>query len=214
MSFIKKSTFFTIIIISFFIFYCTIHINYADCHLKAKTIDWNSLKQKNKEIIAQNPENVMANFELIVAMSNLGEIKNAYNLINEIGEKIPINKFDNEIKPYLIKLEKDRYNLLLLNYAAFYKLIKSEYGEAINYYKRISTLDPHNIWIMNFMASCYIEINDYEHAEKLILESQQICDSDFSHLLRGLIYYKKGKIVEALIELSKSGELFGVLLSE
>ncbi len=183
-------------------------------NIKAKCIDWNKLIQQNNKIVESDPDNIMANFKLVVSLANTGKIQESYQSINKLNEKTSLQNFSKIITPYIEKLDVDHNNILLLNYAAFYELIKSNYKPAINYFKHIKSLEPKNIWIQNYLASCYIEIEDFQTAENLIKQSQSICDSDFSHLLMGLIHYKKGNFISAVVEFSKSGDLFNAVLSE
>jgi len=131
--------------------------------------------------------------------------------LNEITTE---KKFNNIISPYIKKIEVDDQNILLLNYAAFYELIKDEYQNAISYFTKIIKLEPENIWILNYMSSCYIEMEEYDKAEKIIKKSQSINDSDFAHLLYGLIHYNNGNYIKSAVEFGKSGELFSILISE
>ena len=183
-------------------------------NIGAECIYWDKLIQQNNKIVKNDPNNIMANFNLVVSLANTGKIQESYQLINKLNEKTSMQYFSEIITPYIEKLDVDNDNILLLNYAAFYELIKNNHKPAINYFKQIKILAPRNIWIQNYLASCYIEIEDFQTAENFIKESQSICDSDFSHLLMGLIHYKKGNFIGAVVEFSKSGELFNAVLSE
>ncbi|MFW6015339.1 MAG: tetratricopeptide repeat protein [bacterium] len=150
---------------------------------------------------------IFNNFKYSVALANLGRVEEAYDHFDYMGDKISSDKFNKVIEPYLKKLEKKPDDILLLNYAAFAASINNQYQESVKYFNEILSIKPENIWIMNYKALALLELKEYDRAEKLCNKTIKIKDNQFSHLILGMVYYKRGETLKALIQLGKSGDL-------
>lgn len=182
--------------------------------MNTSKMDWEKLKAKNQEIINNNPDNIMAIFKVAISLANTGKIKKAYNLFEELDDKISEEEFHKKINPYLKALKKDPDNILLLNYAAFNEVIKDDYKKAINFFKHLIKLEPKNVWIRNFLAASYNEIEKYFEAEVVLNKALEIKDNEYSHLLLGITYYERGSLLKALGQFAQSGNLINEILKE
>ncbi len=180
--------------------------------LAVEKVDWEELNVTSSKILQQHPEDIMANFNYSISLANLGMIEEAYDYFNNLDDVIPLKEFNKTISPFIKLLEKRENDILLLNYAAFSSSFNLKYKESITYFERLVTLEPENVWIKNYLAASYIEIKEYEKAEKELLECLSIKNNQYSHLLLGVIYYHQGKTLRALIELGRSGSLASRIL--
>ena len=168
---------------------------------------WKNLKKESIQEINQNPQDIKANYNHLISLVNLGEIKNAYNTIDKFEKDFNENIFIEKISPYLRELRKYPDNILLLNYTAFYGVVTQEYDIAIKYFQRILELTPNNYNIRNFLSASYYELEKFDLALKEANKALKTKDNDFSHLLLGAIHYENGNILKAVSEFSKSGSL-------
>ncbi len=174
---------------------------------------WENLKNKSIQEINQDPQNIKANYNHIISLVNLGEIKKAYNTIDEFEKDFNENIFIEKISPYLRELRKYPENILLLNYTAFYGVVIKEYEIAVKYFNRVLELTPDNYNIRNFLSASYLELENYDLALKEANRALETRDNEFSHLLLGVIHYENGNILKAVSEFSKSGSLGRELLN-
>ncbi len=172
-----------------------------------RTVNWNKLKENSQQILNIDKDDVLANFQYTISLANLGMIEEAFDYIEMIKDNISINKFNRKISPHISRLENNPNDILLLNYAAFSASINSKNENSIPYFKRILDLEPKNIWIRNFLAAAYIDIEEYDNAKKEVKKALEIQDNQYSHLILGYIYYESGNFIRALIELGRSGDL-------
>lgn len=169
--------------------------------------DWRDLKEKSNNILKDKPNDIMANYDLTIALVNLGDIKAAYNNINKIGSDFEEQKFVDSITPYLYEICKYNDNILLLNYAAFYGVIVEDYNLSIKYFNKILQLTPENYNIRNFLSASHLELEEYDNAINEAKRALKSKENEFSHLLLGAIYYEKGNVLKALNQFSKAGSL-------
>lgn len=182
--------------------------------LYAGEVNWQQIRNELENDIVDNPEDIITGFKYAVALANTGEIVESYQHINKLGEEYSKQEFNREINPHLDQLEDEPENIRYLNYAGFAAIINNDYQTAIRYLERVVELEKDNVWIENYLASCYLELDDFEQAEKIIQHARQKKDTRFSHLLLGVIYYKQGHKARAVIEFAQSGRLFTALLNE
>lgn len=178
--------------------------------LSASAIDepnWQVIKDRSLDKLKENPEDILANYNLVISHVNLGEIKAAYNKINEFENNFDETKFTDTIYPYLKVVYKYPDNILILNYCAFYGVVVKDYDISIRYFDKILKLTPENYNIRNFLAASYIELNEYDIAVEELNKALNTQDNEFSHLLMGVVHYEKGNFIKALSEFSKSGSL-------
>jgi tetratricopeptide (TPR) repeat protein len=178
-----------------------------------KEPNWQALKEKSNNTLQNEPNEIMANYDLTISLVNLGDIKAAYNNINKIGSDFEEQKFVKKVSPYLYEICKYQENILLLNYAAFYGVIVEDYNFSIKYFNKILQLTPENYNIRNFLSASHLELEEYDLAIKEAKKALETKDNEFSHLLLGAIYYETGNILKALNQLSKSGSLGRKLLN-
>jgi tetratricopeptide (TPR) repeat protein len=169
--------------------------------------NWQVIKNRSLDNLKENPENILANYNLVISHVNLGDIKAAYNKINEISDKFDETEFTDTISPYLIEVQKNPESILILNYCAFYGVVIKDYVISIRYLDKILKLTPENYNIRNFLAASYIELNEYDTAIEEINKALDTQDNEFSRLLMGLVHYERGNFIKALNEFSKSGSL-------
>jgi len=195
-----------IIFISLFLI-VLINILFSNYLQAANDINWQQLKETSYYKLQKEPDSIIDNFNYSIALANLGMIEEAYEYFNNISDSISLDEFNRTLSPKIKELERKEDDILLLNYAAFNATINVNYREAVFYFSKILKYQPNNIWIINYLAASYIEIEEYEKAEKELLKCLEIKENQYSHLLLGLLNYKQGRILRALIELSRSGNL-------
>jgi tetratricopeptide (TPR) repeat protein len=196
----------------FIVFYIIIFLLINTNLLYADEIEWQEIKNISQQNVKNNPDDIMENFRFAIAMANLGEINESYHNFEELREKFSIDEFNRSVKIYLELLKNDEDNLLLLNYAAFYSVINNNYKEGEFYFEKIKSIDPENVWIQNYLATIYLELEKYDRAEKLLHNANKIYDNEYSHFLLAILYYKQGRILKALAEFTQSGEAIKTFL--
>ena len=177
----------------------------------AYMVDWQDYKEQNinnlKNDISLKKE-VIYNYNLAISYANLGEITNSQNTLDKIERKFGKNKFNKIIYPYIKEIDyNNTENLLDLNYAAFYYLINENYTESSKYFNQIITIEPKNVWAINYLAGNYIILEKYNIAENLLIKADNIKSNEFTNLLYGYIYYEKGNYLKAFSKFSKTGNL-------
>lgn len=185
-------------------------------NIKAETMDWKNIitDYERDNNIDCNP---MTQFRYAIALANVGEIREAYDIFKEIRDDVEKDKLERLIEEDIEKMETQEENkneLLLLNYYAFLNVIKKDYRESIKYFEEIEKLDPKNIWTLNFKAASYNELERYEDSKKVLNKALSIKNNRYSHLLLGIAQYYTGNYFKALNEMRKSGDLFGEIISK
>ena len=209
---INKIRFIGFIFLGLFLFYFSFNFFvYAD-----EEIDWDSIKTKGASELNNVEKDLQTNFKLAVSEANLGEIKNSYKSFDRIGDNFnqnEINDFSNKQREELAENDIDyEQNILILNYIAFSQVIIEDYEEAIYYFDKILSLEPDNIWIRNYKAAGYIELELLDKAEDYLEATLNIKDNQFSHLLLGYIYYERDEMFKALRKVSRARALFDLIL--
>lgn len=169
--------------------------------------NWKNIKNTSKKALDTNPDDIMANFQYSISLANLGKIEEAYNHFELIKDEIELDSFNRTLRPYIKKLEQNPEDILLLNYAAFAATINNDYQKSAEHFENIIEIESKNVWIMNYLAATYLELEKYEKAISILNKATDIKDNKYSHLLLGMVYYKQGRIIRALLEMGKSGDL-------
>lgn len=185
--------------------------------LKAESkYNWQELIETTKLQLTENEDDILLNYTLAVAYANTGEIKKAYDIIDIYGSSVSREDFNTAVSPYLDSWElyNDKNNLLLLNYAAFKEVINKNYQEAVSLFEYIFEIDPNNLWALNHAAASLIEINGYDQALKYADQALEMQENEYSHLIKGVVYYEKGNYFKALLEAASARNLFRALAGE
>jgi tetratricopeptide (TPR) repeat protein len=207
--FLKKKLFILIIISLIIIFLTT------NAAAESK-YNWEELIRATQQQLEQNQSNILLNYTLAVAYANTGEIKKAYDIIDVFGSSVSRKEFNTAVSPYLADWENylDYDNLLLLNYAAFSKVINKNYGEAVSLFEYIFKVDPENLWALNHAAAALVEINEFDKAHNYADQALSMEENEYSHLIKGYAYYENGNYFRAVIEAASARNLFKALASE
>ena len=206
--FIKKKFIFVLIILLVISF---------TIDLKAESkYNWQELIETTKLQLTENQDDILLNYTLAVAYANTGEIKKAYDIIDIYGSSVSREDFNTAVSPYLDgwELYNDKNNLLLLNYAAFKEVINKNYQEAVSLFEYIFEIDPNNLWALNHAAASLIEINGYDQALKYANQALEMQENEYSHLIKGVVYYENGNYFKALLEAANARNLFRALAGE
>lgn len=185
--------------------------------LKAESkYNWQELIKTTKLQLTENQDDILLNYTLAVAYANTGEIKKAYDIIDIYGSSVSREDFNTAVSPYLDgwELYNDKNNLLLLNYAAFKEVINKNYQEAVSLFEYIFEIDPNNLWALNHAAASLIEINGYDQALKYANQALEMQENEYSHLIKGVVYYENGNYFKALLEAANARNLFRELAGE
>lgn len=163
-----------------------------------------------------NRSDIVLNYTLAVAYANTGEVVKAYEIIDVFGNNVSREEFNNALGPHLKNLEnyKNRDNLLLLNYAAFANVINRNYHDAVDLFEYIIKLDSNNLWAYNNAAAAAIEIEEYDKALNYADKALSMESNEYSHLIKGVVYYKRGNYMRALYQATRSRSLFRALAED
>ncbi len=180
--------------------------------IEANDLYWQDIYNKNELILKQDEKDLMAKFKMAISLANMGQVKESYDLFNNFKNDYTMKIFSQSTAIYIKKLRENKKNILLLNIAAFSKVVENDYKEAVDYFLRILDIESENIWIQNYLAASYIEISELNKARELLTKAIKIQDNKYSHLLLGMIHYKNGEIFKSLYEFSQSGDLLKYFL--
>ncbi len=201
-----------LILIFIIIFIITFSLNTA----AESKYNWNELIKTTKEQLQQNKSDIVLNYTLAVAYANIGDIKNAYNIIDVFGSSVSREDFNAAVSPYLEDWlnYRDHDNLLLLNYAAFKEIINKDYQEAVSLFEYIFEIDPNNLWALNHAAAALVEIKKYDKALDYANQALSMQENEYSHLIKGYAFYENGNYVRAIFEAASARKLFKALADE
>lgn len=178
--------------------------------------NWQELIKNSREQIGENNSDIMLNYTLAVAYANTGEIVKAYDIIDVFGSSVSREEFNTAVSPYLNDWEdyKNQDNLLLLNYAAFRDVINKNYRDAVAIFEYIFEIDPDNLWALNHAAAALMEIEEYDKSLEYANQALSMQENEYSHLIKGVVYYEKGNYVKALLEAASSRRLVKALADD
>ncbi len=178
--------------------------------------NWAELIKTTRIQLEQNESDIVLNYTLAVAYANTGEIKKAYDIIDVFGSSVSREDFNAAVSPYLKEWEnyKDHDNLLLLNYAAFREIINKDYKKAVSLFEYIYKIDSNNLWALNHAAAALIETKEYEQALAYADQALSIKGNEYSHLIKGYVYYENGNYFKAAMEAANARNLFKALADD
>jgi tetratricopeptide (TPR) repeat protein len=178
--------------------------------------NWEDLIKNTQSQLDQNKTDIVLNYTLAVAYANTGEIKKAYDIIDVFGSSVSREDFNAAVSPYLKDWEnyKDHDNLLLLNYAAFREVINKDYKEAVSLFEYIYQIDSKNLWALNHAAAALIEIKEYNQALAYADQALAMQENEYSHLIKGYVYYENGNYFRAALEAANARNLFKALADD
>ena len=200
------------ILIIFIVLITTFSLNTA----AESKYNWDQLIKTTSDQLQQNKSDIILNYTLAVAYANIGDIKNAYNIIDVFGSSVSREDFNTAVSPYLSDWQnyRDHDNLLLLNYAAFKEVINKDYQEAVLLFEYIFEIDPNNLWALNHAAAALVEIKKYDKALDYANQALSMQENEYSHLIKGYAYYENGNYVRAIFEAASTRKLFKALADE
>ncbi|CCU79152.1 TPR repeat [Halanaerobium saccharolyticum subsp. saccharolyticum DSM 6643] len=201
-----------LILIIFIVLITTFSLNTA----AESKYNWDQLIKTTSDQLQQNKSDIILNYTLAVAYANIGDIKNAYNIIDVFGSSVRRKDFNAAVSPYLSDWQnyRDHDNLLLLNYAAFKEVINKDYQEAVSLFEYIFEIDPNNLWALNHAAAALVEIKKYDKALDYANQALSMQENEYSHLIKGYAYYENGNYVRAIFEAASARKLFKALADE
>ena len=178
--------------------------------------NWEELIQTTQIQLKKNKNNIILNYTLAVAYANTGEIKKAYEIIDVFGSSVSREEFNTAVSPYLAEWEnyRDHDNLLLLNYAAFREVINKNYKEAVSLFEYIFEVDPNNLWALNHAAAALIEVPKYDQALQYANQALSMQENEYSHLIKGYVYYERDNYLKAVMEAANARNLFKALADD
>lgn len=178
--------------------------------------NWQELIDTTQSQLESNRSDIVLNYTLAVAYANTGEVVKAYEIIDVFGNNVSREEFNQALDPYLKNLAtyQNRDNLLLLNYAAFAEVINRNYDDAVDLFEYIIELDPDNLWAYNNAAAALVEIEEFDKAMNYADKALRMQNNEYSHLIKGLVYYKRGNYVRALFQATRSRSLFRALAED
>ena len=200
------------ILIIFIVLITTFSLNTA----AESKYNWDELIKTTRDQLQKNKSDIILNYTLAVAYANIGDIKNAYNIIDVFGSSVSREDFNTAVSPYLSDWQnyRDHDNLLLLNYAAFKEVINKDYQEAVLLFEYIFEIDPNNLWALNHAAAALVEIKKYDKALDYANQALSMQENEYSHLIKGYAFYENGNYVRAIFEAASARKLFKALADE
>ena len=200
------------ILIIFIVLITTFSLNTA----AESKYNWDELIKTTSDQLQQNKSDIILNYTLAVAYANIGDIKNAYNIIDVFGSSVSRKDFNAAVSPYLSDWQnyRDHDNLLLLNYAAFKEVINKDYQEAVLLFEYIFEIDPNNLWALNHAAAALVEIKKYDKTLDYANQALSMQENEYSHLIKGYAFYENGNYVRAIFEAASARKLFKALADE
>jgi len=201
-----------LILIIFIVLITTFSLNTA----AESKYNWDELIKTTRDQLQKNKSDIILNYTLAVAYANIGDIKNAYNIIDVFGSSVSREDFNTAVSPYLSDWQnyRDHDNLLLLNYAAFKEVINKDYQEAVLLFEYIFEIDPNNLWALNHAAAALVEIKKYDKALDYANQALSMQENEYSHLIKGYAFYENGNYVRAIFEAASARKLFKALADE
>ncbi len=178
--------------------------------------NWQQLITTTNEQLKNDSKDILLNYTLAVAYANTGEIKKAYDIIDVFGSSVSRTDFNTAVSPYLEGWNsyENKNNLLLLNYAAFAEVINKNYSDAVDLFKYIIKLDSANLWTYNHTAAALMELERYDESLEYADKALSMSENEYSHLIKGVVYYEKGNYIRALIEAANSRSLFKAMAED
>ena len=178
--------------------------------------NWQELIKNSRAQLNENKGDIMLNYTLAVAYANTGEIVKAYDIIDVFGSSVSREEFNTAVSPYLDDWEdyKNQDDLLLLNYAAFRDVINKNYFDAVSIFEYIYEIDSDNLWALNHAAAALMEIEEYDKSLEYANKALAMQENEYSHLIKGVVYYEQGNYVKALLEAASSRRLVKALADD
>lgn len=178
--------------------------------------NWEELIKTTQAQLQNNSDDIILNYTLAVAYANTGEIKKSYDIIDVFGSSVSREEFNAAVSPYLADWEnyKDYDNLLLLNYAAFKEVINKDYKKAVSLFEYIYEIDQNNLWALNHAAAALIEVPEYDKALQYANQALSMQKNEYSHLIKGYVYYERGNYIKAVMEAASARNLFKALADD
>ena len=178
--------------------------------------NWEELIETTRVQLQQDKSNVILNYTLAVAYANIGDIENAYKIIDVFGSSVSRKEFNAAVSPYLEDWQNysDHDNLLLLNYAAFKEVINKNYQSAVSLFEYIFEIDSNNFWALNHAAAALVEIKEYDKALDYANQALSMQENEYSHLIKGYAFYENGNYVRAVLEAASARNLFKALADD
>jgi len=205
---VKQESFIFALIIfySIFLLFSFIHTT------QAKPIEWEDLLERSRDNLNKNPDNHTARFEYALSLANTGQVEESYEQFDILGEEENREDARNEVEKVLEKMENQgEDNVLKLNYLAFLAVVDKNYEESIQYFEKIIDINPDNVWIYNYLAASYFELDKLNKAHKIAGEALEIKENSYSHVLHGMIYLEKDEYFKAIHSFSRSGKLSRII---
>lgn len=176
--------------------------------------EWEAVVSSRQEIIDQSDSAAKEKYELAVAYANLGEIKKANDLFDQLEELDWKEKVKELIGVYSAAFTGEDTDIEIINYLAFAYYLDDQYRKAENLFDRIISLDPKNIWSYNYLAVVQHELGNYQQAENTLRQSLSITENQYTHFLLGFNYYKKGNLFKAAYHLGKGRKAAKMFLGD
>jgi tetratricopeptide (TPR) repeat protein len=199
-----------LIITIFFVVSLTINVG------AESNYNWDNLIKTVNYQLQENKDDILLNYSLAVAYANTGEIKKAYDIIDNFGSSVSRHEFNAAVFSYLADWYNYQQsdNLFYLNCAAFQAVINKKYAEAVNIFEYALKLDQNNYWLINNLAAALLELDRYDLALDYANQALVMAENEYSHLIKGVAYYKKGDYIRALVEAASARKLFKALADE
>lgn len=177
--------------------------------------EWKQVAEQRKQTLEQNPQNYITKYELAVAHSNLGNIKQAAQLFEDLKEvKDRDEKLKAAIKNYEHDLQNSNSDIKKINFLAFAYYTADKHKKANKLFEKIVALDPENIWSYNYLAVTEHELKMYQKAKRTLKKSLEIKDDQYTHFLLGVNYYKQGNLFKAFHHVRKGRKAASLFLDK
>lgn len=159
---------------------------------------WERIIEENK---GAPPSDLDAHLLLAVAYANTGKPGPASMEFDLISKSDYTAFRDRVVAENEAKLKVNPGDILALNLLAFAYYSFGQYEASLGCFKRLRELDPRNVWICHYLALVYGQLNRDDEAFSVLCEALRLDSrNEYTHLLLGLAYQKRGQELQALWE--------------
>ncbi|MFH1541872.1 MAG: tetratricopeptide repeat protein [bacterium] len=163
----------------------------------------NELKEEvadKKAIVAQNPTDPQANFELAITYAYTNNIIEGMSLLKKVVQLDPTFK-DRALPLYIEKVNTEPNDWKLRFRLAFAYYFNEQRTDAVRELKNVLIIDPNNVWAHGYLALIYGELDNVDLAMAFTKKGLAIDNNVAAlHLLLAEGYYKKGDSWRGFLE--------------
>ncbi len=169
---------------------------------------WEKIIEENLEKVQKDPENPVYEFHLGVAYACTGEVEKTVDWFENFSE----NPRRREVSPKILadieeKLREAPEDPVFLTQYSFALHVNYKYEESIDVFWQVLEYDEKNIWVYNYLAVAYLELEETEKAREVLDISLSIEENRYTRALLGYSYWMEGRYGRAMRHFVRTGTL-------